>query len=246
MLLGWLRAEVPSVTPIKNTFSSLVSPSHIVVSPVRLPSGDMFDLHQAARLCLTVLSPPTARMRDAWWSVSVSDVASALPEAAAGEGSSSRWPLFTSSQLLPVFLRAKICLKLPPLSSYRMLTGFGFGWLKMIHSIQRERHRASSSPLLMLHHVLIIFLQTQATEDMHSSVRQHIVYQTLSWLGCCSFTKKNKEADYSNLTTFKLMEVLVKVYISNDLHWMQFIFSFFSWDSHIKCLRCYQIFLFLW
>lgn len=98
-----------------------------VLSPVGLPSGDMFDLHQAAQPCLTGPLPRSAGMRVAWWSVPVSDVASARPEAAAGEESSARWPLFTSSQWLPVFLRAKSCLKLPPLSSYRLLASFWFG-----------------------------------------------------------------------------------------------------------------------
>lgn len=154
-----------------------------MVSPVRLPSGDMFDLHQAARLCLTVLSPPSARMRDAW---SVSDVASALPEPAAGDGSYARWPgrcLRAHSCFLFFFLRAKSCLKLPPLSSYRMLTGF---WFRLAENdSQRSKSETQSlkwsRPLLMLRSgLLMISLWTHTSEGRDEQQRRHIVYQTFS------------------------------------------------------------------
>lgn len=124
--------------------------------------------------------------------------------------SSARWPLFTSSQELPVFFvlfclfclpkaNAKSCLKLPPLSSYRMPTGFWFR-LAERHSQLSKRDAPSlkwSRRLLKLHSALmtppaphpptLLLSCSRRDEQWH----EKIVFQKRFCLrGCCSFAKK--------------------------------------------------------
>lgn len=120
-------------------------------------------------------------------------------------------PLPGHSCFLLFFFRAKSCLKLPPLSSYRMLTGF---WFRLAENdLQHSKREMQSLKCVSVNAGFCSDISSHTSNGRDAQKHQHIVYQTFSRSGCCSFTK-NKDADHSSLNTFKLMEVLVKVHFS--------------------------------